>query len=72
MEYTWISLIKKVFSAIKYLISFFIGRKKEQDKMEYEEYKKDNAKIEEKYSKIDQEKENKKNDDLDKRLNNMF
>ena len=71
-QYSWLSFLKKVIDAIKYIILFFIGRNKERDKQEYIEFKKDNEKINDSYSKIDQEKEDKKKDDLDKRLNNLF
>lgn len=71
-QYSWMSFIKKAIEAIKYIVLFFIGRKKEQDKQEYIDYKKDNDKINDSYNKIDEEKENKKKNDLDKRLNDLF
>jgi len=71
-QYSWLSFLKKVIDAIKYIILFFIGRKKEEKKQEYNKFEKDNEKINDSYAKIDKEKEDKKKDDLDKRLKNLF
>lgn len=57
---------------IRYIISFFLGRKKQAEAERKEEQKQVNAEIEERFDEVDREKEKKKKQDVKKRLDNMF
>ena len=69
---TKLTLFKKLIEFIKYFLSFLRHRKEEQLRKEQEEKEKIKKQIEDGYAKIDKREENRKKDDLQKRLDNLF
>jgi len=69
---SWIELIKKVFSLMKYISGFFSKRKEEDKLKEIRRHEGMSSELDEEYKEIDNKKEKKKSKDLEKRLNNIF
>jgi translation initiation factor IF-3 len=64
-QYSWFTFIGKIIDLIKYFFSTKAQKKEE-------EQKKSNEIIQTQYNEIDAQKEAKKNEDLEKRINNLF
>ena len=64
-KYSWWEFIKMIFA-------FLTGRKKQQEEQKQENFNKITSDLENKYSEVDKKQEDKKQDDLKNRLNNMF
>lgn len=64
-SYRWTSFLKKCWEFMIYVINFFRGKKQNQVDKVNEDLRHD-------YNKIDQDKENKKQDEIKDRLNDMF
>ena len=69
---TWPLFIAKVIEFIRYLLSFFKRRKEEQQKIQQEKKDKAIRQVKNGYAEIDEDREKKKKDDIQKRLNNLF
>ena len=54
------------------IFAFLTGRKKQQEEQKQENFNKITSDLENKYSEVDKKQEDKKQDDLKNRLNNMF
>ena len=65
-NYTLWNLIKKVWDLLSFLVEFFTGRKQKKLIQKTTEELKNN------YNNIDKQNEEKKKDDIQKRLNDMF
>jgi len=57
---------------IKYIFSFWFGKKKEAKKKKQEKQKQVNEELKDKFAEVDKKKEKKKKQDVKKRLDNMF
>lgn len=64
-QYSWWAFIKMIFA-------FFTGRNKEREKQKQDNFNKTTSSLNQQYSEIDKNKEDKKQDDLKNRLDNMF
>jgi len=69
-QYTLFELFKRFCGFIKYLLFFFISKK--DDKKQDDKFNQTSIDLKTEYNKIDKEKEDKKNNDLDERLKNIF
>jgi hypothetical protein len=65
-NYTLWNLIKKIWDLLIFLVEFFSGRKRKQV------IQKTTEELKNLYDAVDKQAEEKKKDDIEKRLNNMF
>jgi len=72
MQNSYLKLIKIIVDFIKNLFSFFKSRKEEQNKINGEIHKEIVDNLKNKYNEIDKENENKKSQNVENRLNNLF
>jgi len=72
MQNSHLKLIKIIVDFIKNLFSFFKSRKEEQNKINGEIHKEIVDNLKNKYNEIDKENENKKSQNVENRLNNLF
>jgi methionine salvage enolase-phosphatase E1 len=69
---TWLSFIGKLVEFVRYILFFFKSRKEQELQKEQEEKNKVKKQIEKGYREIDKRSEKKKQDDIQKRLDNLF
>ena len=68
-QYGWLILFKKIREFISFVISFFRTRNNEEDQRRRDKI---DTQIKEGYKTIDREKDKQRDNDLDKRLKNLF
>ena len=71
-QYTWFSFVKKILEFLRFVISFFRGRKDIEAQKQKDKFDKTTSDIKSEYDKIEKEKQDKEKDELDKRLKNLF
>lgn len=64
-DYSKMGLLKKLFVFIKYILNFLRNKKIKEHAEIIDDLKED-------YAKVDKKKESKKNEDIQKRLDNLF
>lgn len=57
---------------IKYIIDFFLNRKRQKEEEKAAEFKKVSDSVKNEYDQIDKDKEKQKDSDVENRLNNVF
>jgi hypothetical protein len=69
---TWFSFIKKIYDFFAFVISFFRRRKEIEKEKQKEKFDKVVSETKTSFDNIDKEKQAKQEDDLNKRLKNLF
>lgn len=71
-QYSWLSFLKKIAEFFRYFISFLRAKKEDEIHRQKERFNRVVSETKTNYDNIDKEKEAQKQDDLDKRLKNLF
>ena len=61
-----------IWGLIKYILGFIFNRFRKKSTKSPDEFQESKKKLEQTYEELDKENEEKKDEDLEKRLNNMF
>jgi hypothetical protein len=71
-QYSWLSFLKKIAEFFRYFISFLRAKKENESQKQKEKFDRVVSETKTNYDNIDKEKEAQKQDDIDKRLKNLF